>query len=56
MISYLDAGTGSILIQIAAGGMASLYAYMKYRAGFLRRLGRKSPESTESGPSTADVK
>ena len=47
MIAYLDAATGSVLIQVVAGGMASVYAYVKYRAGSFRRVGRRSPESSE---------
>lgn len=48
MIAYLDAATGSVLIQVVAGGMASVYAYLKYRAGSFRRLGRQSSDSIET--------
>lgn len=48
MIAYLDAGTGSILIQVVAGGMASVYAYLKYRAGSFRRLGRQKSDSVQT--------
>ncbi len=48
MIAYLDAATGSVIIQVVAGGMASVYAYLKYRAGSFRRLGRTSSDSSKS--------
>lgn len=48
MIAYLDAATGSVIIQVVAGGTASVYAYVKYRAGSFRRLGRQSQESNDT--------
>lgn len=48
MIAYLDAATGSVIIQVVAGGMASVYAYLRYRAGSFRRLGRQSSSSSET--------
>jgi len=56
VIAYLDAATGSVIIQVVAGGMASVYAYVKYRAGSFRRLGRQSSDSSETQqPETAEV-
>ncbi len=56
MIAYLDAATGSVLIQVVAGGMASVYAYVKYRAGSFRRLGRGTSDASETQqPETADA-
>lgn len=44
MFAYIDAGTGSLLVQMLAGGAAGVFAFFKYRG--LRLLG-KSDESTE---------
>ena len=56
MIAYLDAATGSVIIQVVAGGMASVYAYLKYRAGPFRQPGRQPSDSSEiEQPEIAEV-
>ena len=47
MFAYLDAGTGSVIIQVIAGGVAGVFGYLKYRAGWFRhRKGTPSDEAT----------
>ena len=38
MFAYIDAGTGSLLVQMLAGGAAGIFAFFKYRG--MRFLGR----------------
>jgi hypothetical protein len=33
IFAYLDAGTGSLLIQLLAGGIAGVIAFVKFRWG-----------------------
>ena len=40
---YIDAGSGSLLIQLLAGGAAGFVAFFKYRWGGFRRRRRTSP-------------
>ncbi len=44
MLAYLDAGTGSLLLQIIVGGAAGVIGYVKYRASGFRR--NSQPEET----------
>jgi len=47
--AYIDAGTGSLLVQLLAGGLAGLAAFMKFRWSSIRHKfgkGRSVPEAT----------
>jgi hypothetical protein len=41
VFAYIDAGSGSLLVQLLAGGVAGLAAFVKFRwGGFRRKFGR----------------
>ena len=49
LFAYIDAGTGSLLVQLLAGGLAGLAAFMKFRWSSIRHKfgkGRSVPEAT----------
>lgn len=48
MIAYLDAGTGGLLVQMVAGGVAGAYAFVKYKAGGLFRRNKIAPPEAEA--------
>jgi hypothetical protein len=45
IFSYIDAGSGSLLVQLAAGGAAGLIAFFRFRWGGIRRRFRSSAAS-----------
>ena len=47
VFAYLDAGTGSLLLQLLAGGIAGLAAYARFRWHTVRGWFRKPPEAEE---------
>jgi hypothetical protein len=47
VLGYLDAGTGSLLLQLLAGGIAGMAVFARYRWQTLKRWFRKAPESEE---------
>ncbi len=47
IFSYIDAGSGSLLVQLAAGGAAGLIAFFRFRWGSIRRRFRSSPAAAE---------
>jgi hypothetical protein len=47
IFSYIDAGSGSLLVQLAAGGAAGLIAFFRFRWGSIRRRFRTSPTAPE---------
>lgn len=46
MFAYIDAGTGSIILQVVAGGTAAVVGYLRFRLGSLKFW--------KKGPATAD--
>lgn len=62
IFSYIDAGSGSLLVQLAAGGAAGLIAFFRFRWGSIRRRFRTSSavseleiSESESLPETAET-
>ncbi|HLF41909.1 MAG TPA: hypothetical protein VJA46_00110 [Acidimicrobiia bacterium] len=47
VFGYLDAGTGSLLLQLLAGGIAGMAVFARYRWQTLKGWFRKAPESEE---------
>jgi len=47
IIAYLDAGTGSMLVQLLVGGIAGVAVYVKFRWGSIRRRFKKASESEQ---------
>lgn len=58
ILAYIDPGSGSLLIQLAAGGVAGLAAFFKFRwRGFkskLRSTSDNSPLDSKSPPEAAE--
>jgi len=51
MFAYIDAGTGSLLVQMLAGGAAGMFAFFKYRG--MKLLGKTDEPVEQSEPVTA---
>ena len=50
IFSYIDAGTGSLLIQMLAGGIAGLAVFLRFRWGKVRGWFRRGEDpEQESG-------
>jgi hypothetical protein len=47
VFGYLDAGSGSLLFQLLAGGIAGLAAYTRFRWHTVKGWFQKTPESDE---------
>ena len=47
MFAYLDAGSGSLLLQALIGGVAGLVVFMKYRWSMLTDWFRRDSPTTE---------
>ena len=49
VLAYIDAGSGSLLIQLLIGGLAGMGAFAKFRWHELRsRFGPKAPDAESS--------
>jgi hypothetical protein len=49
MLAYIDAGTGSLLVQLLAGGLAGVAAFTRFRWTSIRR--RFGKDTTIAEPS-----
>ena len=47
VFGYLDAGSGSLLLQLLVGGIAGLAAYTRFRWHTVKGWFQKTPESDE---------
>ena len=47
VFGYIDAGTGSLILQALIGGLAGLAVFVKYRWGAIRARFKRSPESDQ---------
>lgn len=47
IFGYLDAGTGSLILQVLIGGFAGVAVFVKYRWSAIRARFRREPESDE---------
>lgn len=47
VFGYLDAGTGSLVLQLLVGGIAGLAAYARFRWHTVKGWFRKAPELEE---------
>jgi hypothetical protein len=45
--AYIDAGTGSMIVQAVVAGAAGLAAFLKFRWGSIRARFSKEPEAKE---------
>lgn len=45
IFAYLDAGSGSMLVQAIAGGLAGLAVFVKYRWSSIRQWMRRDSET-----------
>ena len=54
IFSYIDAGSGSLLVQLAAGGAAGLIAFFRFRWGSIRRRFRSSSTASELAASEGE--
>jgi hypothetical protein len=52
ILAYVDAGTGSLVIQLVAGGLAGLAAFLKFRWTRIRERFRK--ERDPARPAAAE--
>lgn len=51
MFAYIDAGTGSLLVQMLAGGAAGMFAFFKYRG--MKLFGKTEEQVDQPEPATA---
>jgi hypothetical protein len=51
IFSYIDAGSGSLLVQLMAGGAAGLIAFLRFRWGSIRRRFRSPLAVSDSAVS-----
>lgn len=49
ILAYLDAGTGTLLLQLLAGGIAGVAAFVKFRWGTVRGWFRKGEKAEQQG-------
>jgi len=47
VVAYLDAGTGSMLLQLLVGGFAGAAVFVKYRWGAVKSWFRREEKTTE---------
>ena len=48
ILAYVDSGTGSLVVQLVAGGLAGLAALLKFRWTSIRERFRKDPDPARS--------
>ena len=45
ILGYLDAGTGSLVLQMLVGGIGGLVVFVRYRWGTIRRWMQRGDEA-----------
>ena len=50
VLGYIDAGSGSLLVQLLVGGLAGAGAFLKFRWHEVRSRFRPTGNSTEDAP------
>lgn len=48
-LAYLDAGTGTLLLQLLAGGIAGVAAFVKFRWGTIKDWLQKEEKAEQQG-------
>ncbi len=47
VFGYIDAGTGTLILQVLIGGLAGAAVFIKYRWGQIRSWFKRAPESEQ---------
>lgn len=45
ILGYIDAGTGSLILQVVIGGLAGIAAFVKFRWGAIKARIKGEPEA-----------